>query len=102
MFVDGSLDVIQNIESARQYGFVHDAVVNQITIKAVLKIFNAGDNSVRIYDADAGRYLSILAVSFATGMSNIDIPLKSDWGKSLRVDLFKGDMLVHYTDFENK
>ncbi len=98
--VDSSLNVIQNIESARQYGFVHDAVVNRITVKAVFNIFNAGDYSVRIYDADTGRYLSILAVTFATGINNIDIPLKPDWGKNLRIDLFKDDMLVHYTDFE--
>ena len=70
--------------------------------KAVFNVFSAGEYSVRIYDTETGRYLSIMAVAFATGITNADIPLKPYWGKNLRVDLFKGDMLVHYTDFDNK
>lgn len=100
--VDSNLSIIQNIESARQYGFVQDAVVKRTAVKAVFNVFSAGDYSVRVYDADTNRYLSIMPVAFATGMNTIDVPLKANWGKNLRVDLFKDDMLVHNIDFDNR
>ncbi len=97
---DSIIKVVRNIKSARQYGFVHDAVINGLTVKGVFNIFSEGDYSVRIYDAGSGRYLSILPVKLTAGINNINIPLQPEWGKYLRIALFKSDMLVHYTDFE--
>lgn len=99
---DSIINVIRNIKSARQYGLVHSTIINGLAVKGVFNIFTKGDYSIRIFDTETGRYLSILPVTFAVGINNIDFTLQPEWGKYLRIDLFKSDMLVHYMDFEKK
>ena len=99
---DSIINFTNNIKGAKKYGIVHDVVHNGLNTEATFNIFNAGNYIIRIYDVNAKTYVSDLKLNFLNGRNKVVIPLNEDWGKFLRIDLFKEDMLLHCHDFEKR
>ncbi|MEO7307783.1 MAG: 3-coathanger stack domain-containing protein [Ferruginibacter sp.] len=99
---DSIINFINNIKAAREYGFVDDAVSKGPNIEANFHIFSAGNYIIRVFDVNTHIYVSEWKSTLVKGINKEVFPLKEEWGKYLRIDLFKEDMLVHYHDFEKK
>lgn len=100
--IDSIINVITDIAMARKYGFVHDAVADALSVRGSFNIFTPAAYTVRIYDDAAGSYVAEIPVNFMKGTNTVNIPLEKNWGKYLRMDLFSGNTLVHYHDFEKR
>jgi hypothetical protein len=99
---DSTINITRNIKAARDYGFVTDAVAEGAGTVVTVNISNSGNYSIRLFDADAGIYLSSSAVNFSTGINKKIIQVKIEKGRSVRADLFKDDVIVHYSDVSSK
>lgn len=96
--VDSSINVINNIKAARQYGFVDDAITDGQNVTLILKMFDAGSYTIRVYDIAMGAYVASLPVYLDNGNNTLSMSVKIEKDKNFRADLFKEDMLVHKTD----
>ncbi|MGB4844278.1 MAG: 3-coathanger stack domain-containing protein, partial [Ferruginibacter sp.] len=99
---DSVINFTKNIKAAREYGFIQYALRSGLNTEVTFNIFNADSYIVRLFDINAGVYVSELKSDLLKGINKMAIPLKDEWSKYLRIDLFKEDMLVHYQDFEKK
>ncbi|HEX2683611.1 MAG TPA: hypothetical protein VHL77_06750, partial [Ferruginibacter sp.] len=100
---DSMVNVTRNIRSARQFGFVKNAIKHGNEVEVTLDIFKDGNYTIRIYDADEKTYLSSVPVTINKGMNTLALKtLVKAADHNLRADLFSADMLVHYTDVSGK
>ena len=67
-----------------------------------VNIFNPGNYTIRLYDVDARAYISSQPVTLTKGINKTIVQAKVEKDKFTRADLFKDEMLVHYTDVSKK